>query len=97
MFPFCLIFDVTLSTLLFPFFAAAAAHRTLADNLAELPGLKEGQEIIMPVSDPIKKTGHLQARKTTLFCQLKNGESLAVEPIPDRRRWCPHNVCVVSS
>ena len=34
--------------------------RTVADNLAELPGLAEGQKIISPFSDPIKKTGHLQ-------------------------------------
>ena len=34
--------------------------RTLAENLADLPGLKEGQDIIMPLSNPIKATGHLQ-------------------------------------
>eukprot|EP00904_Undaria_pinnatifida_P008481 jgi/Undpi1/4763/HiC_scaffold_18.g08116.m1 len=34
--------------------------KTLAENLAELPGLKEGQDIIMPLSKPIKATGHLQ-------------------------------------
>ncbi len=33
--------------------------KTLAENLADLPGLSEGQEIIRPISDPIKKTGHL--------------------------------------
>ncbi|MDX1618589.1 MAG: dihydroxy-acid dehydratase, partial [Balneolaceae bacterium] len=33
---------------------------TLADNVAEVPGLFEEQNIIHPVSDPIKKTGHLQ-------------------------------------
>ena len=32
----------------------------MAENLAELPGLTEGQEIIRPLNDPIKKTGHLQ-------------------------------------
>eukprot|EP00978_Attheya_sp_CCMP212_P006304 scaffold14274_cov49-Attheya_sp.AAC.7 len=30
------------------------------ENLKDLPGLTEGQEIIRPLSDPIKKTGHLQ-------------------------------------
>ncbi len=33
--------------------------KTLQENLEELPGLNEGQTIIAPVSDPIKKTGHL--------------------------------------
>ncbi|MBT6155466.1 MAG: dihydroxy-acid dehydratase [Planctomycetaceae bacterium] len=33
--------------------------QTLAENLADLPGLSEGQKIIQPISDPIKKTGHL--------------------------------------
>lgn len=35
-------------------------HRTLAENLADLPALSEGQEIIKPMSDPIKSSGHLQ-------------------------------------
>ncbi|CBJ26238.1 Dihydroxy-acid dehydratase, C-termnial part [Ectocarpus siliculosus] len=34
--------------------------RTIAENLAELPGLKEGQDIIKPMSDPIKPSGHIQ-------------------------------------
>jgi len=34
--------------------------RTIAENLRELPGLSEGQEIIRPVSDPIKPGGHIQ-------------------------------------
>ena len=34
--------------------------KTLADNVAELPGLLEEQKVIRPVSDPVKKTGHLQ-------------------------------------
>ncbi len=33
--------------------------KTMEENLEELPGLKEGQTIISPVSEPIKKTGHL--------------------------------------
>ncbi len=40
--------------------------KTLAENLAELPGLKEGQDIIHPVEDPIKPTGHLQILKGNL-------------------------------
>ncbi|CAN0915698.1 Dihydroxy-acid dehydratase, chloroplastic [Linum grandiflorum] len=34
--------------------------KTLAENLANCPPLSEGQEIIKPVDNPIKKTGHLQ-------------------------------------
>jgi dihydroxy-acid dehydratase len=34
--------------------------RTLAENLAELPDLKAGQQIVCPVSKPIKPSGHLQ-------------------------------------
>jgi len=34
--------------------------KTLAENLENLPGLKEGQKIIYPLSNPIKKTGHIQ-------------------------------------
>jgi dihydroxy-acid dehydratase len=34
--------------------------RTLAENLEPLPGLKEGQKIVFPLSQPIKKTGHIQ-------------------------------------
>jgi dihydroxy-acid dehydratase len=34
--------------------------KTLAENVAALPGLLEEQSVIRPVSNPIKKTGHLQ-------------------------------------
>jgi len=34
--------------------------KTLAENLEEAPGLKEGQKIVSPVSAPLKKTGHLR-------------------------------------
>jgi len=34
--------------------------KTLAENLASLPGLKEGQSIVRSVKDPIKPTGHIQ-------------------------------------
>ncbi len=33
--------------------------KTLEENLEDLPGLSEGQEIIQPLEQPIKKTGHL--------------------------------------
>ncbi len=34
--------------------------RTVAENLADLPGLTEGQEIVSPVSNPLKKTSHIR-------------------------------------
>lgn len=34
--------------------------KTLEENVADVPGLFEEQNIIHPISDPIKKTGHLQ-------------------------------------
>ncbi len=34
--------------------------KTLAENCAEVPDLTEGQDIVHPLSDPIKKNGHLQ-------------------------------------
>jgi dihydroxy-acid dehydratase len=33
--------------------------KTLAENLDELPDLAEGQKVIYPLANPIKKTGHL--------------------------------------
>ncbi|MCY2979651.1 MAG: dihydroxy-acid dehydratase [Planctomycetota bacterium] len=34
--------------------------KTLAENLADLPGLKPGQTVVHPISNPIKATGHIQ-------------------------------------
>ena len=34
--------------------------KTVAENLADVPGLKDGQKIIRPIENPIKKDGHLQ-------------------------------------
>ena len=40
--------------------------KTIAENLAALPGLKEGQDVFMPLDKPIKKTGHIQILKGNL-------------------------------
>ena len=40
--------------------------KTIAENLADLPGLTEGQDVIMPLDKPIKKTGHIQILKGNL-------------------------------
>ena len=47
--------------------------KTLAENLEGLPGLKEGQKVIFPMSNPIKKTGHLQI----LYGNLAKGGAVA--------------------
>ena len=43
--------------------------RTLAENLADLPGLTSGQAIVRPLSDPIKATGHIQILRGNLAPQ----------------------------
>lgn len=40
--------------------------RTLAENLADVPGLTAGQEVIRPLSDPIKASGHIQILRGNL-------------------------------
>ena len=34
--------------------------KTLAENLKDLPGLKEGQTIVQPIEKPIKESGHIR-------------------------------------
>jgi dihydroxy-acid dehydratase len=41
--------------------------KTMAENLAALPGLSAGQEIVRPLANPIKKTGHLRIMRGN-FC-----------------------------
>jgi dihydroxy-acid dehydratase len=41
--------------------------KTVAENLAELPALKPGQDVVHPVADPIKKTGHIRIMRGN-FC-----------------------------
>ena len=40
--------------------------KSLAENLADLPGLTPGQEVLRPLSNPIKATGHIQILKGNL-------------------------------
>ena len=40
--------------------------KTLADNLAEVPGLTAGQDVFMSVDKPIKASGHIQILKGNL-------------------------------
>ncbi len=39
---------------------------TLAENLAGVPGLAEGQQVVMPLEAPIKPTGHIQILRGNL-------------------------------
>jgi dihydroxy-acid dehydratase len=40
--------------------------KTVRENLADLPGLKAGQDIVRPLSNPLKATGHIQILKGNL-------------------------------
>ncbi len=40
--------------------------KTVAENLAELPGLAEGQEVLRPLDNPIKESGHIQILRGNL-------------------------------
>ncbi|MCA9923332.1 MAG: dihydroxy-acid dehydratase, partial [Anaerolineales bacterium] len=40
--------------------------KTVAENLANVPGLSEGQEVVRPFSNPIKETGHIQILRGNL-------------------------------
>jgi len=40
--------------------------RTIAENLAELPGLSEGQEVIRTIEAPIKESGHIRILRGNL-------------------------------
>ena len=40
--------------------------KTLGENVADLPGLKAGQEVFMPMDRPIKATAHIQILKGNL-------------------------------
>jgi dihydroxy-acid dehydratase len=41
--------------------------KTIAENLAALPSLSKGQTVVHPISDPIKKTGHIRIMRGN-FC-----------------------------
>lgn len=47
--------------------------KTLAENLTDVPDLEEGQDVIFPIDQPIKKTGHIRI----LHGNLAEGGSVA--------------------
>ncbi len=40
--------------------------KTLAENVADVPGLADGQQVIRPWEEPIKETGHIQILRGSL-------------------------------
>ena len=40
--------------------------RMIGENLKDLPGFSEGQDVVRPLEDPIKKTGHIQILRGNL-------------------------------
>jgi len=40
--------------------------KTVAQNLADLPGLSDNQEVLRPLENPIKQTGHIQIMRGNL-------------------------------
>ena len=40
--------------------------KTLGDNLADVPGLQDGQDVILPLSKPYAKTGHIRILRGNL-------------------------------
>jgi dihydroxy-acid dehydratase len=43
-----------------------ATGKTLLENVKDLPGLQQGQQIVQPLSKPIKPSGHIQILKGNL-------------------------------
>ncbi|WP_442485191.1 dihydroxy-acid dehydratase [Aeoliella sp. SH292] len=41
--------------------------KTMAENLADLPGLKKGQQVVQPFDKPLKATGHIRIMRGN-FC-----------------------------
>jgi dihydroxy-acid dehydratase len=58
--------------------------RTLRENVQDLPGLKTGQTIVQPRSQPLKENGHIQILKGNLapegavakFAVFRSGKSV---------------------
>lgn len=46
--------------------AMTVTGKTLAENLADLPAFADGQDLMKPIDQPIKETGHIQILKGNL-------------------------------
>lgn len=63
--------------------------KTLAENLEDVPDLSEGQKVILPLSSPIKETGHLQI----LYGNLAEGGAVAKITGKEGTRFSGPAVC----
>jgi dihydroxy-acid dehydratase len=56
--------------------------KTLRENVASLPDLTPGQEIVRPIANPLKATGHLQILKGNLAPEgaVANGAEIVFNP-----------------
>ena len=60
--------------------------KTMAENLGGCPPLSDGQDVLMPIETPIKKTGHLQV-SLRAPSERKGGGSMESKPcLPKPRR-----------
>lgn len=50
--------------------------KTLAENLANVDGLKDGQDIIKPLETPIKPTGHITILRGNLAPEVSSSKQL---------------------
>ena len=74
--------------------------KTLEENVKDLPGLKAGQEIVQPLSKPIKATGHIQILKGNLAPKAPSRRSPARKGcvFPGRRvSTIPKKTCCTRS
>jgi dihydroxy-acid dehydratase len=53
--------------------ALTVTGKTIAENLADLPDLKKGQDVVHPLEAPIKPTGHI----TIMYGNLATGGAVA--------------------
>ena len=63
--------------------------KTIAENLKDLPGLKTGQDVFLPIETPIKASGHIQILKGNLAPAGRWPRSLARRAcVSSARRAC---------
>lgn len=63
--------------------------KTLAENLATVDSLKEGQDIIRPLESPIKATGHLTILRGNLAPEVRTWQLMIVE-----KAWLLSNIFI---
>ena len=56
--------------------------RTMAENLASVPELKAGQDVILPIESPIKPSGHIQILYGNLAPEGSVAKITGERPLP---------------